>query len=205
MAEAIDHSLRFLTPEDLRAIAVFLKTVTPIRDPDQTRPAYAWGRPAADLDSIRGVALPADPDRMTGPQLYDAWCASCHQSQGQGSFDEGLPPLFHNTALGHANTDSLAMVVLEGIRRQARTTEVLMPGFARELSNQQIATLGSYLTQRWGNPAAVVSAEQVADLRKPGVARGLILAAQIATACAAALLLAVIITLVRRRRARDRA
>jgi mono/diheme cytochrome c family protein len=49
---------------------------------------------------VRVVALPQDPEQMTGPQLYDAYCATCHQARGQGSFDGGLPPLFHNTALG---------------------------------------------------------------------------------------------------------
>lgn len=33
-----------------------------------------------------------------------------------------------------------------------------MPGFARELSDTQLATLGTFLEQRFGNPIAVITA-----------------------------------------------
>jgi mono/diheme cytochrome c family protein len=162
MAEAVDNSLRFMTEEDLKAIAVFLKTASPVRDPADTQPVFAWGKPSDELASIRSVALPSSLDAMSGPQLYDAYCATCHQTQGQGSFEGGLPPLLHNTALGRENTNNLVMVILEGVRRQP---DVLMPGFARELSDTQIAALSSYLIQHFGNPAAKVTVGQVAELR----------------------------------------
>jgi cytochrome c len=118
MAEAIDKSLRHLTEGDLRSIAVFLKGVPAVHEEADTRPRYAWGTATDDLPSIRGVALPTNLDQMTGPQLYDAECSTCHQAHGQGSFDGGLPPLFHNTALGRTNTNNLVMVMLAGIHRE---------------------------------------------------------------------------------------
>lgn len=155
MAEAVDNSLRHLAADDLRAIATYLKTVPALRESADTHPVYAWGAAADDLNSIRGVALPKDMNQMTGPQLYDAHCATCHQARGQGSFDGGLPPLFHNTALGSTNTNNLVLVLLEGIQRHTDSSEVLMPGFKKTLSDQQIATLGNYLTKNFGNPKAV--------------------------------------------------
>ena len=165
MAEAIDHSLRFMTEADLKAMAVYLKTVPPVRDPADTQPVFAWGNLSDELASIRGVAWPQDRDAMTGPQLYDAYCATCHQVQGQGSFEGGLPSLLHNTALGRENANNLVMVILNGLHRQP---DVLMPGFAKELSDTQIATLGTYLFEHYGNPAAKVTAAQVATLRSGG-------------------------------------
>jgi mono/diheme cytochrome c family protein len=165
MAEAVDHSLRHLRPDDLRAIAVYVKTVPAMHDAADSRPVHAWGAPHDELASVRGVAWPKDQNQLTGPQLYDAHCATCHQAQGQGSFDGGLPPLFHNTALGRSNSNNLVMVMLDGIERQADGKNVLMPGFRKTLSDQQIATLGSYLARSYGNPAAKVSVEQVAVLR----------------------------------------
>ncbi len=161
MAEAVDHSLRHLTEADARAIAVYLKSVPAIRDPPDSRPPYAWGGAADDLASIRGVALPDDANRMSGAQLYDAWCATCHQARGQGSFDGGLPPLFHNTALGSTNTNNLVAVILDGIVRQVDSPEVVMPGFARDLTDAQIASVARYALQQYGNPSAVVSVERV--------------------------------------------
>jgi cytochrome c553 len=199
MAEAIDNSLRFLTGEDLKAIAVYLKTIAPVRDPADTKPVFAWGSPSDELASIRGVAWPQDRDKMSGPQLYDAYCASCHQAQGQGSFEGGLPSLLHNTALGRQNTNNLVMVMLEGLRRQPN---VLMPGFAKDLSDTQIATLGSYLVQHFGNPAAKVTVAQVAKLRAGPVQSGLVMLAQIALAVGTLIVIAVIALWLRRRRKR---
>ncbi len=179
MAEAIDNSLRHLSDTDLHAIAVYLKSVSPVHDPAEKRAAFDWGAKSDDLGSIRGVALPTDLNRMTGPQLYDAHCATCHQAHGEGSFDGGLPPLFHNAALGRAKADNLVMVILEGVQRQLDPPELRMPGFAKTLSDQQIATLASYLTQRYGNPQASVSAAQVKEIRAGGEASNLVTLARI--------------------------
>jgi len=200
MAEAIDHSLRHLSADDLRAMATYLKTVPPLHAAADTRPAYAWGTAADDLNSIRGVALPKDPDQMTGPQLYDAHCATCHQARGQGSFDGGLPPLFHNTTTGRSNTDNLVMVMLEGVQRQADSVEVRMPGFSKNLSDRQIAILGTYLLQRYGNPKAEVSVTQVRDLRVGGASSPLVHAGSMGIAAGVILLFGLGIAFLRRRR-----
>lgn len=200
MAEAIDNSLRHLNEADLRAIGAYLKTVPALREASDTRPAYAWGAAADDLNSIRGVALPKDPNQMTGPQLYDAHCATCHQARGQGSFDGGLPPLFHNTALGRTNTNNLVMVMLAGVQRKTDYSGVLMPGFAKDLSDQQIATLGTYLSQRYGNPDAKVTVAQVSNLRAGGASSHLVLAARVGIAAGVILVLGLCAAFLRRGR-----
>lgn len=206
MAEAIDDSLRHLTTADLAAIATYLKTVPARHDAVDVKPVDAWGAAYADLASIRGKALPEDPDDMSGPQLYDAYCATCHQARGQGSFGGGLPPLFHNTATGRGNTDNLVMVILDGIRWHTDGSGVHMPGFASELSDRQVATLGNYLTQHFGNPSARVSVDQVQMLRAGGAPSHLVLIAQaivIAILVVIALIVAaILLALVRRSRRR---
>lgn len=204
MAEAIDFSLRHLTPADLLAMAVYLKTVPARHDRADTRPVDTWGSAYADLASIRGKPLPADSNDMSGPQLYDAYCATCHEDQGQGSFEGGLPPLFHNSATGRINTDNLVMVMLDGIQWHTDGSGTRMPGFASDLSDQQIATLGSYLTEHFGNPSAKVTATQVASLRAGGAPSHLVLLARILLAILlliiAAIIAWIILRFVRRRR-----
>ncbi|SDY51127.1 Cytochrome c, mono-and diheme variants [Collimonas sp. OK242] len=170
MAEAVDHSLRNLTEPDLRALALWLKQTPPIHDAADTRPPDQWGTAADYTGSIRGVALPADRRQMTGPQVYDAYCATCHQASGKGTPDGGLPPLFHNTALGHANGDNLVMAILQGVQRQADVpgATMTMPAFARTLSDQQIVTLSNFLTQQFGHPEAKVTVQRVGQLRAGG-------------------------------------
>ncbi|UCI22683.1 cytochrome c (plasmid) [Mesorhizobium sp. B2-1-8] len=199
MAEAVDNSLRFLMPEDLQAIAVYVKSIPAAHDAVDTKPVFAWGSPSDELESIRGFALPQDRDKMSGPQLYDAYCASCHQAQGQGSFEGGLPPLLHNTALGRENSNNLVMVMLEGLRRQP---DVLMPGFAKELSDTQIATLGTYLIQHFGNPAAKVDVGQVSELRAGTQKSMLVPAIRVAMVVGALVLIGLVVLWLRRRRNR---
>ena len=196
MAEAVDFSLRHLSPEDLRAIAGYLKTVSPVHNAGDDRPAHAWGAATADLVAIRGVPLPRDLDQMTGPQLYDAYCATCHQARAEGSFDGGLPSLFHNTALGRASSSAnLVLVVLNGLHRQP---DVYMPGFGKELSDRQVATLAGYLTERWGNPKAKVGVEQVQALRR-GDGGSLPPTLRVGMAAAGLLVVAALLWLVRRK------
>ena len=197
MAEAIDASLRHLEEPDLRAIAVYLKSTVPVRNPADSRAAFAWGQPGDDLAAIRGVGLPKNLDDMTGPQLYDAHCASCHQAQGQGSFDGALPPLFHNAALGRSRPDNLAMVVLNGLRRHP---DVNMPAFGRDLSDVQVARLVNYLTVKWGNPQAQIAAKEVATLRTGGPRSPLLLLVQAGMVLAGALVVAGLAWLWSRRR-----
>lgn len=199
MVEAVDHSFRYLTDSDLHSIAIYIRTVPALHDGADTRPAFEWGAASDGLSSIRGVELPTDPNQMSGPQLYDAHCATCHGSDGQGSHDGALPSLFHNTALGRTNTNNLVMAILEGIHRQPDTPDLLMPAFASELSDQQIVTLCQYLTQHYGNPDAQTSLQQVSDLRSGRTSSFLLVAARLGMIVAALLLIAIIAFMLRRR------
>lgn len=200
MAEAVDHSLQYLTDADVRAIAVYLKSVPGRSNPADSKPVYALGQKADELSSIRGVALPANPNVMSGAQIYDGYCASCHQAQGQGSFDGGLPSLSHNTAVGRSNTRNLVMVILEGIHRNSDGSDVRMPGFARTLTDPQIERLVNYLTKLYGNPKSRVSLEQVQQQRAGVGKSSLVAIVQGALVIGAVVVLGLLFWLIRRRR-----
>ena len=202
MAEAIDHSLKHLKPEDLKAIATYIKSVPAVADLAVKQTADSFGKQGDQLPSIRGVDLPKDHDAMTGAQLYDSYCAACHQAQGQGTEGGSLPSLFSNTSLGHSNSNNLVQVMLHGVERHG--ADSVMPAFASELSDKQITTLGNYLLTTYGNPAAKVTEDQVAVLREPGRAgiSGLMVAARLGLA-AALLIVMVLIGWWTARRKRD--
>ncbi|MBD7978411.1 c-type cytochrome [Serpens gallinarum] len=203
MAEAIDHSLQYLTDADLHAIAVYLKTVPAVVQEGIEKPVYAWGSAVNAVHRSRSGAWPENPDEMTGAQLYDGYCAACHQAHGEGTFDTLLPALYQNTATGRPETNNLAMVILQGIHRVSEGHEIRMPGFAHELSDQQIATLSNYLIQTYGNPQAEVTVGQVENLRAGKTsAPDLVLFARVAMVVGVIVLLIVLIALMRRRRRR---
>jgi len=201
MAEAVDNSLQYLSTGDLEAIATYLKTVPAQHDAADTQPIDRWGDAFDGIADQRGTALPEDANQWNGAQLYDAHCATCHQASGEGSFDGGLPPLFHNTATGRADAANLALVILQGIR-WTDASGVHMPGFADHLDDHQAATLINYVTQHYGNPAAKISANQVQLLRSGGAPSHLVALARWAMAIVLVLILGIIVLLVRRRRRR---
>ena len=205
MAEAIDHSLRHLSEDDLRAIATYVKSVPAVHDAADTVPAHARGGAVNGMAYLRGEALPTDPDKMSGAQLFDAHCATCHQAGGQGSFDGRLPSLFHNTVLGRANGDNLVMAMLDGVRReqeQGDAMETRMPAFRNALDDTQVATLATYLTATYGNPQAKVTADQVRTLRTGGPTSRLVTLARVGMALGVIALLALAFWLANRRKRR---
>ena len=207
MAEAVDHSLRHLTDADLRAIAAYVKSVPAVRDAADTAPVHARGTASNGMAYQRGEAVPTDPDKLTGPQLFDAHCATCHQAGGQGTFDRALPSLFHNTVLGRSHGNNLVMAMLDGVQReqeQGDPLETRMPAFRKVLSDRQVATLANYLTATYGNPDVKVTAGEVRTLRAGGATSGLVTLARVGMAIALLVVLAWVAWLVKRRKRRSR-
>jgi mono/diheme cytochrome c family protein len=90
-----------------------------------------------------------------GAAVYAAVCAGCHMSDGRGATGAATyPALAEDRRL--ANIDYPILTVLLG--------QKAMPGFARTLSDQQIADVISYVRTHFGNayPDPVTSADVAA-------------------------------------------
>lgn len=181
MAEAVQNSLQHLPEADLRAMAVYLKGTPPIRDAadkgkdsDSSKPAHAWGAASSTEATLRGSRPFNSVARLTsGEQLYNGYCASCHQSNGAGSRNQAYPSLFHNTATGLSTPANLVAAILYGVDRQVGDTHVLMPRFdalsyVDPLTDAQIADISNYVLGRYGNGAVRVSEADVALSRAGG-------------------------------------
>jgi len=168
MAEVVQNSTQYLTDEDLRSIVTFLRAQPPVSG-GVTRSRDSWGNPASqpatnDVTTLRGTTITS----VNGAQLFIANCASCHHWTGAGigaSAPGAYPSLMHNSVVGAASADNLAMVILHGVARQTKTADVLMPAFGDELTNDQIAAISNYVTKAFGNPQATITPEQVGTLR----------------------------------------
>ncbi|KRV81385.1 cytochrome c [Pseudomonas citronellolis] len=165
MAEAVEHSFQYLRPDDLQAIASYLRSVRAVGDGER-KPRFAWGGPADDVVTLRGEDFDAQT-RDDGARLFLGNCASCHGWNGQGTQDAYYPMLSRNTTVGAWQPDNLVQVVLTGVHRESAGQKVFMPGFAGALDDQQIATLVNYLTAQFGNPAVKVDSARVAAIRQP--------------------------------------
>lgn len=173
MAEAIEHSFQYLNDDDINAIVAYVKQLpanasATVVDRHQTQPRDAFGAVSAEDAVLRGA-----PKVDRGALIYDGACASCHQPTGLGSKDGYYPQLFHNTATGADTPYNLVATILEGVNRTIGTKHYYMPGFGRDsyvqhLSDKDIAAVSNYVLKQFGNPAARVSAQDVANIRAGG-------------------------------------
>ena len=212
MAEAVQNSLQYLTPEDLSATAAYLKTVAPAAGATGVD-STAVGAPKSDEAMLRGAQpQTSNAGLKTGPELFSGYCASCHQPDGSGSAGQAYPSLFHNSATGAQSAKNLIATILYGVDRDVGGIHVLMPHFSKgsyvgELSDGDVAEIANYVLTSWGNAdAATVTPVDVAQSRAGGPVAPLaklqpyIPALMAAAVAVALLILLLIVRAIRRRR-----
>ncbi len=154
MAEVVLGSTQYLTPQDLNAMARYLKEL-----------------PASRQDSHAGAAVAAPADtRFNAAQaarLYDRHCAQCHGDQGQGVAN-AYPALAGNRAVTMPALENLVQMVLHGGYAPATAGNPRpfgMPPFVLVLDDAEIAAVISHIRTAWGNQASAVTALQVQRIR----------------------------------------
>lgn len=165
MAEVVEHSLSRLSAADLRAIAIYLKTVPSVADGAPPAPRVAPARVEPQLRGTR--ATPA-----AGAALYSGLCASCHGANGEGSGDGAYPGLSGDTSVGSRRADNLIAVILNGVDRTVDSRRVSMPAFGagsfvQPLGDAEVATVASFVRARYGRGGPVTAAD-VATARAGG-------------------------------------
>ena len=202
MAEAVEHSLRHLSPGDIGAIVAFLRTVPAIPDPTLDRPAFGWAeaRPVA-LATIEPGNGPmqsdlADASSLDGAVLFNGACATCHGVDGAGTPDGTYPSLTANTTVGASDPANLILTIVEGVDREGANAHAFMMPFVAELTNAQIAALAGHVTARFGNPAVTVDEAKVTELRAGGPVPWIVTAAPWLVAIAGAGVVLVLIAIV---------
>jgi len=149
MAEAVYNSTQHFNNDDLKAMAVYLKSL-----------------PGSDHQ--RPDPLQASDDAMKlGQQVYAANCAACHISSGTGV--SGMVTSFSGApGIQAPDPSSLIHTVLLGSRGAATLTNptaAAMPNFSWKLSDAQTAAVLTYIRNAWGNAAEPVTIDQVASAR----------------------------------------
>jgi mono/diheme cytochrome c family protein len=154
MAQVVYDSLQYMTESDVRAMAVYLKSLVPRgtgEQPVQVRPTEAQGKELYEA----------------GAKLYDKWCAECHLSNGAG-VPPAYPPLANNQSISmEFAANPVRMVMFGGFppATKGNPRPFGMPPFAQTLSDNEIAAVVTYIRQSWGNRAAAVSHADVAKYR----------------------------------------
>jgi mono/diheme cytochrome c family protein len=110
-------------------------------------------------------------DKLEGSILYNAYCATCHQRNGQGD-NNRFPPLAGSDWVTGEET-RLIDVVLNGLQGEiivnGRSYNGLMPQ-NRHLDDHAIASVLTYIRGNFGNKAAPIDALKVKKVREATVA-----------------------------------
>ena len=200
MAEAIEHSLQYLTDDDLKAIVTYLRSVPAVNDVADKKPRYAWGQPADDDAEIRGIAaVSVSSNASGGAELFSGNCASCHSASGSGVVGGYYPSLFNNSVVGARDPGNLLMVILNGVQRRGAKEETFMPGFAGHLNDGQIAMLANYVVKQYGHAdTPPITPEQVKMQRQGGPASPLLTLLPVGLAAAALIVVFILFSVFRR-------
>ncbi|MDF0544804.1 molybdopterin-dependent oxidoreductase [Sphingobium sp. H39-3-25] len=130
-----------LPDTDLRAMAIYLAS---LGHGDMTAEwQAAVARQLETRAQERAVGL-----KGAGARAFEAACAVCHTPGPVPGF--GLrPPLATNSAVRAPVPDNLVRTILEGAQSQAFPERGMMPGFARAMSDRQVAQIARYVRARF--------------------------------------------------------
>lgn len=157
MREVIEKSTQHMTRDDLGAIATYLKDL-----PGDSKSA------ATESTGMEAGADEQSDQNGLGRALYVDNCTGCHRYNGKGMQDV-FPQLRGSPIVQSDNPTSLIHVVLRGAREprtEERPNRLAMPAFDWKLTDGQIAALLTYIRGAWGNDAAPVDSDSVAEIRQ---------------------------------------
>ncbi len=157
MGEAVDLSLRYLTPGDIAALAAYVSSVPAVRSHDaqlRTSPAPA--------SHAQGVAAAVDP---RGKEIYEGACVGCHGWTGISPVVD-YASLTGTRAINDPSATNVVQAVLNGSMAGDTPGDVSMPGFGRAYTDREIAAVANYVTARFGAKASSVTAANVAKARR---------------------------------------
>jgi alcohol dehydrogenase (quinone), cytochrome c subunit len=156
MLDVVNNSTPYLSDEDIRAMAAFLKSL----------PATASEAQFVYDDAVTRT-LEGGRRQQAGAAIYLGACAACHGMDGKGQAPF-MPPLAGNPAVVDANPSSLINLVLNGadpLVVKGVPDAYRMPQFRIQLNDEAIGEVLSFVRGAWGNGAAGVTAERVKKLR----------------------------------------
>lgn len=134
-------------------------------------------RPLASDAQLENVQSPAhaaaEPNEtpktsVQGEKQFNSYCAACHQRGGQG--EEGRVPPLDGSPWVSGSEERLVRIVLNGLRGpieiRGETYNLEMPAFRTLFRDDDIASVLSYVRQRYGNSSLPITSTTVARVRQ---------------------------------------
>ncbi len=114
------------------------------------------------LEEVNNKQNNQDSQLPDGQALYTSTCAACHQAEGTG-LPGAFPPLAGSDIINDEDPDLMVRIILQGY--DARPEFAQMPGFADQLSDEEVAAIANHERSSWGNNASLLTADDVKKIR----------------------------------------
>jgi mono/diheme cytochrome c family protein len=157
MGEAVENSLRYLTPQDTAALVVYLRQLAPqsTQDGIELNPAPAPSALASAWAPGPRQAGARHDD--LGRRLFAGDCASCHAWNGQGQQSPSAA-LAGSRTVNDPEGVNLTQVLLHGTGQ--------MPSFGKAYSDTELAAVSNYVIGHFAGKTGQVSAADIGKRRK---------------------------------------
>ncbi|SNY64466.1 cytochrome c [Pantoea sp. GL120224-02] len=171
MGTAVQNSFSKMQQSDLEAMAHYLKQVPAIGGADRKAPSVApqpTPLSAIETGMKNEIADYVSGDAMSGAQLYNGACATCHASDGRGTHDAQrfYPSLVGSSAVLSDDPANLIMTIAEGVDRQTGNDHAFMPEFRTQFSQAELAKVADYVSTNFGNPQHAITPADVEQTLK---------------------------------------
>jgi mono/diheme cytochrome c family protein len=132
--------------------------------------------PEAGKDKVTPPKYLSEKDAklfVHGAEIYnrEAHCVTCHQSNGKGLPDSGLPPLVKSSWVT-GDPDRLIKLTLKGLMGPIEVNGLKYPGqvpmtpFENLLTDNEIAAVLTFTRNSFGNKASAIQSSDIARVRK---------------------------------------
>jgi mono/diheme cytochrome c family protein len=154
MAEAVEHSLQYLTSEDIGALVAYLRTVAAQADSHEVNTAAPGGSSSA---TASGNEL--------GRHVFEGACVNCHEYNGDGR-QTVYASLTGSRSVADPDGANMTQIMLNGAKYRIKDQNIFMPPFGAAYSNAELAAVANYAIAHFGGKMGRVTPEDIAKRRE---------------------------------------
>ena len=143
MAEVVENSTRYLTPEDIQAMVIYLRGL----------PAQSSGY------KVQAAAPPASTDSR-GRRLFVQACTGCHLLDGEGR-QSPWAALRGDRSTRESSGTNVVQVLIQGSQIETRQGSMFMHSFTGGYSDDELAAIGNFVIGQFGLRQGTITPQQI--------------------------------------------
>jgi mono/diheme cytochrome c family protein len=143
MAEVVENSTRYFTPEDVQAVVIYLR-----------------GLPAQSSGYGTQAAAPSTTTDTRGRLLFVQACTGCHLLDGEGR-QSAWAALRGDHSTRESSGNNVVQVLIQGSRIETSQGGMFMHSFIGGYSDDELAAIGNFVIGQFGRRQGTITPEQV--------------------------------------------